>query len=188
MDLTGQKIGKLTVIGPAEPRRGRFHWVCSCECGTEREVAHTNLRQGHTLSCGCLRKENWLPRRGHDGSTKHPLYTAWNGMTSRCHLDSNKSHANYGGRGISVYSEWRDDRFAFYAWVEENLGSRPEGKSLDRIDNDGNYEPGNLRWATRREQRANQRPQVTNAEYAEALARIAELEAVLDAYAAAHAE
>lgn len=86
----------------------------------------------------------------------HPLYRRWQGMLARCENPNHQAYKNYGGRGITVCAEWHDVA-AFIAWIDANLGSPPDGCTLDRIDNDGNYEPGNLRWAPRKVQRANQR-------------------------------
>jgi hypothetical protein len=94
------------------------------------------------------------PQRTH-GLSKHPLYGCWAAMMSRCCSQANRSYHRYGGRGVTVCLEWQD-RLAFIEWIEANLGPRPAGKSLDRIDNDGNYEPGNVRWATVRQQSDNQ--------------------------------
>jgi len=98
-----------------------------------------------------------LARATKHGLWKHPLYKTWVSMIHRCHDTGDVAYPRYGGRGISVCPAWRDDVAAFIAWMDANLGPRPEGQSLDRIDNDGNYEPGNLRWATSSEQRRNQR-------------------------------
>ena len=88
----------------------------------------------------------------------HPMYMTWNAMRHRCYNPKFHKFPWYGARGISVYGPWRNDYFAFETWIMDNLGPRPVGCTLDRIDNDGDYVPGNLRWATAREQRANQRP------------------------------
>jgi hypothetical protein len=93
--------------------------------------------------------------RHRHGLKHHPLYAVWSGARSRCLNKNDPSYPHYGARGITMYSAWVDDPGSFIAWIEENLGPRHEGMSIDRIDNDGNYEPGNLRWATKAEQLRN---------------------------------
>lgn len=88
------------------------------------------------------------------GLSRHPLYPTWNRMRQRCENPGTKDYPRYGGRGVTVCAEWRDVT-AFITWIEANIGPRPEGRTLDRIDNDGHYEPGNVRWATAKEQSAN---------------------------------
>jgi hypothetical protein len=88
--------------------------------------------------------------------TNHPLFSTWKAMIARCENPKHDAFKNYGGRGVTVYAEWHDVA-VFVAWLEANLGPRPEGKTMDRVDNNGNYEPGNLRWATPLEQRRNRR-------------------------------
>lgn len=127
------------------------------------------LTGGYTRSCGCLGREvralngkspariaAAVQRLRTHGLRSHPLYNTWKSMVHRCHVASDPKFGNYGARGITVCPEWRDVR-NFVAWIEANLGPRPKGKTLDRIDNDGNYEPGNVRWATGTEQNRNQR-------------------------------
>lgn len=166
----GRHVGRLTILRetrmPDRPsgRKGDRAAVCRCDCGAEITVALANLveRDGHvnTQSCGCLLADRRIESHTTHGharkSGRHPLYFTWNMMKQRCENPNNRKYRRYGARGILVCDEWRNDPAAFIAWIEQNLGQRPAGMTLDRIDNDGNYEPGNVRWATPRQQRANQ--------------------------------
>lgn len=155
--MIGVKAGRLTVISRhGTDETGKATWACICNCGTPKVVAGVNLRSGNTKSCGCLRGdaaiENAIQRT--TGAWRHPLYSIWGGVKARCFNEKYHKYAAYGGRGITLAPEWRDDFFAFV----DGVGPRPGPSfSLDRIDNDGNYEPGNVRWATRSEQRSNTR-------------------------------
>jgi hypothetical protein len=156
--MLGLTFGRLTVVERAENYRRLAQWLCECECGGSAVVRGSSLRSGQTRSCGCLALEHTRsiqrePTHGHTrGGLKHPLYAAWAAMRQRCQNPAHHGYANYGGRGITVCERWRD----FGAFLAD-MGERPEGLTLDRIDNDGNYEPGNCRWATALEQRHNQR-------------------------------
>lgn len=148
-DITGQHFGRWTALDPDRTdRHGNRRWRCLCDCGTQKVVSGHNLRSGETLSCGCLQLEN-CTTHGQKGSR---TYECWNGMIQRCTNPKKKHYKYYGGRGIAVCERWR--KFANFF---DDMGERPVGMSLDRYpDNDGNYEPGNCRWATAKEQRHNQ--------------------------------
>lgn len=155
----GSRYGRLTVIENAGVSKSRWGnhalWLCRCDCGNTSIVSGKKLRNGHTKSCGCLNREITKERATTHGQTKHPLYATWRNMIDRCLNPGNINSEHYGERGIQVYEPWRDDPRPFIEWIEENLGPRPKRHTLDRIDNDGNYEPGNLRWATKKVQAGN---------------------------------
>lgn len=171
----GQRFGRFTVIREGERRqvpsnknRGiRMFW-CRCDCGETKLVQLSNLRSGQATSCGCRQREAAVASntaRATHGLRKNPLYAIWTGMMQRCRDERQRCFANYGGRGIAVCPEWHDPA-RFITWIETNIGPRPAGTypsglpvyTIDRINNDGNYEPGNVRWATRSEQQHNKRP------------------------------
>jgi hypothetical protein len=159
----GQVFTRLTVErevpGSKRPRLAD----CRCQCGTSVTLPIDSLVSGNSRSCGCLFSELVAARnreRRLHGMRSHLLYSTWRGMLNRCEKQRDPAWPRYGGRGITVAAEWHDGA-AFVAWITENLGPRPDGCSLDRIDNDGNYEPGNVRWATAVEQAANRRKRRT---------------------------
>lgn len=144
-DIEGQNFGKLTVLSFAGGRR----WSCRCDCGNEVCVDRGNLNRGHTESCGCIGT-----RPGEHGLSRSPEYRVWQGIKSRCFNPNNKAFVNYGGRGIGMYQEWIDSFQKFFGHV----GCKPSAKhTLGRINNDGNYEPGNVRWETWEQQLNNTR-------------------------------
>lgn len=163
LDLTGQTFGRLTVTGLGEPsgKRRRTAWLCACDCGTVVTVVGESLRSGHAKSCGCFRREfasivgkAARPRHGHACRDRYSVeYRTWGGMIQRCTNPKFRQFRDYGGRGISVCPEWRTSFERFLA----DMGPRPVGLTLDRINNDGNYKPGNCRWASRSQQQRNQR-------------------------------
>lgn len=148
-DMTGQRFGRLVALAYA----GSEKWSCRCDCGAEHVTAGADLRRGKAQSCGCLQIEVAKTgdcRRTH-GMADSPEYRSWTAMVRRCTDSSAAGYHRYGGRGITVCDRWIDSFEAFYA----DMGPRPRGTTLDRRENDGNYEPGNCRWATRQEQAGN---------------------------------
>lgn len=153
MVLAGERFGRLTVTRDRVSSEPRI--ACRCDCGTEVNPQLQNLASGRTTSCGCTRRGEGN-HRWNGAPKQHPLYDTWRGMKERCFSPANKRYADYGGRGITVCDRWRDDFWAFVA----DMGERPDGHSLDRIDNDRGYEPGNVRWATASQQNYNQRARI----------------------------
>jgi hypothetical protein len=154
IELTGLRFGQLVVLREAAPdARREAKWFCACDCGETCVVLSGNLRKGNTRSCGCVRKEVTAARSVKHGMSKTLMFFAWEQMKQRCYNPRNHKFKDYGARGITVCDQWRESFAAFLA----DMGERPPGKSIDRRENDGNYEPGNCRWATRLEQAANKR-------------------------------
>jgi hypothetical protein len=155
IDLTGQSFGRLIVIERAEKAgHDEAHWMCACSCGQTKVILGNSLRRGVTTSCGCRARQVHRARLLKHGGKGTAEYRTWRAMKNRCLNPNSQDYENYGGRGIAICPEWRGDFGAFLAHVGLRPGS---GYSIDRIDVNGNYEPGNVRWATASEQRRNQR-------------------------------
>jgi hypothetical protein len=159
LDLTGQIFGRLTVKEFSHVVGNNSYWLCVCECGNTTKTQGNGLKRGESKSCGCLNKENHTTH----GLERHPIYGSWHNMIDRCYNPKNKSYANYGGRGITVCDSWRESPRNFL----EDMGDKPEGTSIDRIDSNGNYTKENCRWATDSEQQRNRRDTVLNEELVE---------------------
>jgi hypothetical protein len=148
-DLSGRRFGRLTALRYAHSDDGgRAHWFCQCDCGATTTVRGKDL--GKQTSCGCQKREQISALKLTHGKRWTKAYKCWQNMLARCRTPTNKSFKDYGARGIKVlYASFE----AFFA----DMGEPPPGMTLDRRDNDGNYEPGNCRWATPAMQRANRR-------------------------------
>jgi hypothetical protein len=155
VDIAQQKFGRLFVLRRVENRGGHTAWLCKCACGETTIARTSDLRCGRTLSCGCLRNERNQERTKH-GRSDSPEFQAWHRAKRRCTDPRVSTYRHYGGRGIRMCERWLNDFAAFY----EDMGPRPDGHTLDRIDVNGNYEPGNCRWATWTQQTNNMRRNV----------------------------
>jgi hypothetical protein len=153
-DISNQRFGRLLVLERVGKKWGSVTWRCRCDCGNELITTSSNLTKGRTKSCGCLQRE-WASsgkiKREH-GLSESAEYRIWCHIKCRCYNANSEDFKWYGGRGIKMCDEWLHDFMAFY----NHIGPRPnKNLSIDRINNDGNYEPGNVRWATSMEQAHN---------------------------------
>lgn len=155
INMIGQKFGKLTVLEECEERtkNGTKIYKCHCDCGNYINVIGTNLRNGQTKSCGCLRVEISGQNNTTHGKTNTRLYNIYRKMIHRCYNKNAKDYKYYGGRGIKVYKEWRNDFMAFYNWSMNH--GYDNTLTIDRINSNGNYEPSNCRWVSLYEQENN---------------------------------
>ena len=149
VDITGQRFGRLVAVSETDHYSGvNRKWMCVCDCGNEKIVSKDRLKSGVTRSCGCLMRESRLTH----GMTGKPIYESYRSMMKRCCVPNTEGFDNYGGRGIKVCDRWKDFE-NFYS----DMGDRPPGKTLDRINVDDDYSPENCRWVTWKEQARNKR-------------------------------
>ncbi len=148
LNLVGQKFTRLTVISFSHSdKKSRTYWNCICDCGNTKIVCGGNLKSGSVKSCKCLHKEIITMH----GMCTASIYIIWKGIIQRCHNPNTKKYYRYGGRGIKVCKRWKNSFINFY----KDMGDRPKGKSIDRINNNGNYSPKNCKWSTQKEQCSN---------------------------------
>lgn len=154
VDIAGQRFGRLVAVELRGRKNGKAAWLCRCDCGREIVTLGTMLRMGDSRSCGCYAADRAARLHRTHGASKSPEYKTWRSMLGRCHRKTDPGWKNYGGRGISVCERWRRSFQSFLA----DMGPRPSpAHSIDRINNDRGYGPGNCRWATQLQQQNNRR-------------------------------
>ncbi len=161
-DITNQRFERLVVLSQTNRKINRnVVWNCQCDCGNTVEVKAGDLQSGRVKSCGCLKRDTARALKTIHGMRHTKISNVWIAMKQRCFNPNCKIYKHYGGRGITVCDEWKDDFQAFYDYVSKLPHYGEPGYTLDRINNDGNYEPGNVRWATRKTQNNNRRTSKT---------------------------
>lgn len=165
-DYSGEKHNRLTAIKEVEPyiypngKKKRRRYLFQCECGGEVVAPIASVRHGNTKSCGCISREKVIQRNKetakYKGAINNAHYNRWKGMIERCQYEQHKDYNSYGGRGIKVCDEWKNDPFEFFRWIE-NESNYEEGFTLDRIDVNGDYEPSNCKFSSLYEQAVNKR-------------------------------
>ena len=183
-NLTGEKFGRLTVIGVSRKvesgNRERYYWRCKCDCGNEKEVRTDCLTSGLVKSCGCLKKDQDKINltKYHKHKLSHTkLWDTYYGMKSRCYDKTDKRYSDYGGRGIEICPEWLENFENFVSWSLEN--GFDDNLQIDRIDNDSGYSPQNCRWVSIKENCRNRRSNVM-IEYQGKMITLVELSEILN--------
>ncbi|MDO4307225.1 MAG: AP2 domain-containing protein [Eubacteriales bacterium] len=164
IDLTGERFGRLTVLSKYGTTKDRqIVWLCKCDCGREIIVKSGNLKSGHTRSCGCFMKDRISETQAIHRQSHKRLYNVWTSMKARCYNPNSQFYKHYGGRGIVICEEWKENYQAFHDWAMKSGydSEAPFGKcTIDRIDVDGPYAPWNCRWVDMKVQRHNRRKRV----------------------------
>lgn len=156
IEMIGKRFGRLVVISEGYIDGTECAWVCKCDCGNVTSpIRGKTLRNGRSKSCGCLSAELVRERFLKHGKSNSGVYKVWRSIIDRCTNEKCGCFRRYGGRGVNVYPGWKNSFEAFFGYVSELPHFGEPGYSLDRIDNNGNYEPGNVRWATAKEQASN---------------------------------
>jgi hypothetical protein len=157
IDITGNRYGMLVVEKFAYSKNRKSYWKVKCDCGNEKIVYGGSLKNGDTQSCGCLGKRHRIESIIRHGKTGTAIYRTWVNMKARCNIKSSSRYSCYGARGITVCEEWNNSFEAFYNYVSQLPHFNEEGYTLDRINVNSNYEPDNIRWATKKDQMNNYR-------------------------------
>lgn len=169
-DLTGAQYGRLIALEFVGVKNKKTYWLWRCECGVVKELPPGDIKNGRTKSCGCLGRETSTARghssatHGHTVGTRSSMYRTWSSMRNRCNNPRHPAYPHYGARGIAVCARWNN-----FEYFLADMGDRPTGLSLDRIDNDQGYSSENCRWATKAQQSQNQRSTRLSPEIAEAI-------------------
>lgn len=152
IDISERKFGRWTVVSFSHKVEKNKYWICQCDCGRRKTINYSNLKSGASSSCGCLHKERARAASVTHGLSKHPAYKSWQHAKHRCFNKDDQHWDRYGGRGITMCPEWAN---SFESFWKDMGGTYKDGLTLERINFNGHYEPGNCKWATMSEQLRN---------------------------------